>query len=138
MTRRLVFSLALFALVTLCAHSVPAQILAPTPPMGWNSWDSYGLTINEQDYRANTTVLAELKQFGWQYAVIDEGWYAQQPSAEKVLARKYVWDNNGILIPALNRFPSAAGGVASSRWLTGFTHKGSSSASTSCVAFRAR
>ena len=79
--------------------------------MGWNSWDSYGLTINEQDYRANTTVLAELKQFGWQYAVIDEGWYAQQPSAEKVLARKYVWDNNGILIPALNRFPSAAGGV---------------------------
>ena len=43
--------------------------------MGWNSWDAYGLTIGEADFRANATVLAGLKLFGWQYAVIDEGWY---------------------------------------------------------------
>jgi hypothetical protein len=111
MIRRLAFSVALFAVVALTANPAPAQILAPTPPMGWNSWDSYGLTINEQDYRANTTVLAGLRQYGWQYSVIDEGWYAQDPSADEIAARKYVWDSNGILIPALNRFPSAAGGV---------------------------
>jgi hypothetical protein len=28
---------------------------APTPPMGWNSWDSYGLTITEAEYRANVS-----------------------------------------------------------------------------------
>ena len=27
--------------------------LAPTPPMGWNSWDSFATTINEEQARAN-------------------------------------------------------------------------------------
>ena len=49
--------------------------------MGWNSWDAYGLTIDEADYRANTTVLAGIRQYGWQYSVIDEGWYMQDPFA---------------------------------------------------------
>ena len=90
------------------AASAHAQSPAPTPPMGWNSWDAYGLTIDEADYRANTTVLAGLRQYGWAYSVIDEGWYMQDPFAPTVPAHKYVWDANGILIPALNRFPSAA------------------------------
>jgi alpha-galactosidase len=79
--------------------------------MGWNSWDAYGLTIDETDYRANTIVLAGLRQYGWQYSVVDEGWYMQDPFADKVATRKYVWDQNGILIPAANRFPSAANGA---------------------------
>jgi alpha-galactosidase len=87
------------------------QNVAPTPPMGWNSWDSYGLTVDEAEYRANTNVLAGLKQFGWQYSVIDEGWYMQDPFKDKIADRKYVWDGNGILIPAVNRFPSAADGA---------------------------
>jgi hypothetical protein len=102
---------AVFAVFTSAAASSPAQNLAPTPPMGWNSWDAYGLTIDEADYRANTTVLAGLKQFGWEYSVVDEGWYMENPFGDKVETRKYVWDGNGILIPALNRFPSAAGGA---------------------------
>ena len=85
-----------------------AQNPYPSPPMGWNSWDAYGLTINEADYRANTEVLASVRQFGWQYSVIDEGWYMQDPFADTVEARKYVWDENGILIPDPVRFPSSA------------------------------
>jgi alpha-galactosidase len=76
--------------------------------MGWNSWDAYGLTIDEADYRANTMVLSGLRQYGWQYSVVDEGWYMQDPFADKVVTRKYVWDANGLLIPAVSRFPSAA------------------------------
>ena len=79
--------------------------------MGWNSWDAYGLTIDEADYRANTTVLAGLRQYGWQYSIVDEGWYMQDPFADKVATRKYVWDANGLLIPAVGRFPSAANGA---------------------------
>jgi alpha-galactosidase len=79
--------------------------------MGWNSWDAYGLTIDEADYRANVQVLATLKQYGWQYAVIDEGWYMQDPFAPRVETRKYVWDSNGNLIPAASRFPSSANGA---------------------------
>ena len=79
--------------------------------MGWNSWDAYGLTIDEADFKANVKVLAGISQFGWQYAVIDEGWYMQDPFANKLETRKYVYDGNGIQIPAVNRFPSAANGA---------------------------
>ena len=60
-----------------------AKLLAPTPPMGWNSWDSYGETITEAQVRANAEWMAKhLKQFGWQYVVIDEGWYVSNPGAK--------------------------------------------------------
>ena len=85
--------------------------VASTPPMGWNSWDAYGLTIDEAGYRANTAVLASLKQYGWKYSVIDEGWYMQDPFADKLETRKYLWDANGILIPTPNRFPSSGNGA---------------------------
>ncbi|MGA7246065.1 MAG: glycoside hydrolase family 27 protein [Terracidiphilus sp.] len=93
-----------FISCTLC----PAQAPAPTPPMGWNSWDAYGLTIGEADYRANTAVLAGIRQYGWQYSVIDEGWYMQDPFAGTLEGRKYLWNANGILVPDPARFPSAA------------------------------
>jgi alpha-galactosidase len=88
-----------------------AQTLAPTPPMGWNSWDAYGMSINEADFKANATVLAGMKQLGWQYAVIDEGWYLEEPLADGTEAQKFVYDANGRLIPALNRFRDAANGA---------------------------
>jgi len=87
------------------------QGVAQVPPLGWNSWDAYGLTINETDFRANVKVLAGLKKYGWQYAVIDEGWYMRDPFAETVPARRYVWDAGGQLIPAVERFPSSANGA---------------------------
>ena len=46
-----------------------------TPPMGWNSWDCYGTAVNEETVRANAKFMAEnLKQFGWQYIVVDIQW----------------------------------------------------------------
>ncbi len=90
---------------------VRAQTLAPTPPMGWNSWDAYGLTINEADFKANAAVLAGIKQYGWKYAVIDEGWYLENPYGADTESQKFVYDEHGRLIPALNRFPDAANGA---------------------------
>jgi alpha-galactosidase len=83
--------------------------LAPRPPMGWNSWDAYGLTITEPQFRDNVSILAKtLKPFGWQYAVIDEGWFLKNPkdlkSPEKVV---YEVDANGRYNPVPDRFPSA-------------------------------
>src|ERR1035441_1946394 len=90
-----------------------AQNPAPTPPMGWNSWDAYGLTINEADFKANAAVLAGVKQFGWQYAVIDEGWYMENPNGVHLADKKYLLDGNGILIPVASRFPDSANGAGS-------------------------
>ena len=105
------------ALATIAA---PAEKLAPTPPMGWNSWDAYGLTINEEQFRANAQVLAGLKSDGWNYAVVDEGWYFADPQARPE-ARKSSWDSNGRLIPDAVRFPSAANG-AGFKPLADWTH----------------
>jgi hypothetical protein len=45
--------------------------LATTPPMGWNSWDSYGTTIPEDEFKRNPQWLAQyLKAYGWQYVVV--------------------------------------------------------------------
>jgi len=88
-----------------------AQTLAATPPMGWNSWDSYGLTINEEDFKANALVLAGIQRYGWKYAVIDEGWYMADPTGKSVEDKQYIWDGNGQLIPSTNRFPSSANGA---------------------------
>lgn len=97
-------------LVTAAAVSLAAQgtNIAPTPPMGWNSWDSYGLSVTESEFRANADVLADkLKQYGWTYAVVDEGWYLPNPDA-KPGSFRFVMDANGRYTPATNRFPSAA------------------------------
>jgi hypothetical protein len=102
---------ALLALAILSTNHLPAQTLAPTPPMGWNSWDAYGLTIDEDQFKANATVLAQLQQYGWQYAVVDEGWYMAAPTGSSVADKQYLWNGNGLLIPAPVRFPSAAGGA---------------------------
>jgi alpha-galactosidase len=87
-----------------------AQVIAPTPPMGWNSWDAYGLTINEADFKANTSVLAGVAKYGWKYSVIDEGWYMANTEAKTLAEKKYLWDENGLLIPVPSRFPSSAKG----------------------------
>ena len=86
--------------------------LAPTPPMGWNSWDSYGLTVNETQFRANMVVMAaQLKEFGWQYVVVDEGWYLENPELASMPEKlRYTVNARGQYEPAANRFPSAKSG----------------------------
>jgi Alpha-galactosidase len=79
--------------------------------MGWNSWDAYGLTIDETDFKANTSVLAGLAKYGWEYAVIDEGWYMADTEGKTLEDKKYLWDENGLLIPVTSRFPSSANGA---------------------------
>ena len=84
-------------------------LLAPTPPMGWNSWDSYGLTITEDQFKANVAWFNQhLKPYGWKYVVIDEGWYLQHPenAGTKGADQGYTMDKNGRYLPAPNRFPS--------------------------------
>lgn len=85
--------------------------LAPTPPMGWNSWDSYGTTIDEAQFKATTEWFARhLKPYGWQYVIIDEGWTIPKGGADgKGNNRQFTLDNYGRYIPAPSRFPSAEG-----------------------------
>jgi alpha-galactosidase len=93
------------------AGSTPrSTMLAATPPMGWNSWDGYGTTIDEKEFRANEDFVAKhLKAFGWKYVTIDMEWFVTNPVAEgNSKSAKYLMDEYGRYVPPPERFPSAA------------------------------
>ena len=58
---------------SLCAL---AADLAPTPPMGWNSWNAFNLGINETVIRrtADLMVSTGLRDAGYVYLNLDDGW----------------------------------------------------------------
>ncbi len=79
--------------------------------MGWNSWDSYGITINEKEFMDNAGwMAAHLRKFGWQYAIVDEGWYVVDPMAKPEDA-KFNLDESGRYVPVESRFPSGFSGL---------------------------
>ena len=81
--------------------------------MGWNSWDSYGTTVREQQVKANADWMAEhLAKHGWKYIVVDIQWY--EPNAQGhdyAPGAPLTMDEYGRLLPAVNRFPSSANGA---------------------------
>jgi hypothetical protein len=54
--------------------------LALTPPMGWNSWNAYGLSVTDARVRAAADAFIRdgLAAHGWTYINIDDGWEAEQ------------------------------------------------------------
>src|SRR5690348_4213645 len=103
-------SALLSSILLAAAAAAGAQEVAPTPPMGWNSWDAYGLTIDEAEFKANAAELAKLHAYGWTYAVIDEGWYMGNPFGDTLQHRDYAVGAHGLLVPSVKRFPSSADG----------------------------
>ena len=88
-----------------------SRIPAATPPMGWNSWDAYGESVSEKDIRETAQYMAaHLKSHGWQYVVVDMGWYVINHSAgTNSKNAQFRIDSFGRFTPAVNTFPSASG-----------------------------
>ena len=60
---------------------------APIAPMGWNSYDYYDTTVNEEQVRANAVYLAEhLKDAGYEYVVILSGTQRRQAHREILIS----------------------------------------------------
>jgi alpha-galactosidase len=97
---------------------VHANKLAFTPPMGWNSYDIFGDSVVESEVLSNADWMhAHLQPFGWRYIVIDFRWYDPKPTGDDRLLNPtrtgaaLTADKFGRLLPAPNRFPSAADGL---------------------------
>ncbi len=90
---------------------------AITPPMGWNSFDYYDTTVNEENVKANADYMAaHLKQSGWEYIVVDIEWYAygvgsRRAEYQYIPFGKVAMDEYSRLIPCEERFPSAKDGA---------------------------
>ena len=76
--------------------------LAHTPPMGWNSWNTFGWNINEELIKtvADYFVESGLKDAGYEYIVIDDCWSEKER------------DENGRLVPDKYKFPNGIKPVA--------------------------
>ena len=88
------------------------QSLAPRPPMGWNSWNSFATTITEAQARETAGIMADkLLPFGYDIFTVDIQWYEPEASSYTYNAKpKPAMDAYGRMIPAPNRFPSCANG----------------------------
>lgn len=71
------------------------MVLCETPPMGWNSWNTFGFNINDKLVRETADAMVEkgLLEAGYNYLVIDDGWQAKTRDA------------NGNLMPDADKFP---------------------------------
>jgi alpha-galactosidase len=69
--------------------------LAPTPPMGWNSWNTFQGKISETLIKeaADALVASGMQAAGYRYVVVDDGWEAPERDAQ------------GNLVPDPVRFP---------------------------------
>jgi alpha-galactosidase len=76
--------------------------LAPTPPMGWNSWNRFGIKVDEGLVRETAEAMVDsgMRDAGYRYVVIDDGWMAPER------------DRSGDFIPDPAKFPSGIGALA--------------------------
>nr|WP_198999993.1 glycoside hydrolase family 27 protein [Flavobacterium sp. ASV13] len=70
--------------------------LAMTPPMGWNSWNTFETNIDEKLVKetADIMVSSEMAAAGYNYIVLDDGWMTRERDA------------NGDLVPDPVKFPN--------------------------------
>lgn len=91
------------------------QKWALTPPMGWNSWDCFGPSVKENEVKENADYMADnLKEFGWEYIVVDIRWYVDNQTSGTYNAYNnstFIYDEFGRYMPSPTRFPSAANGA---------------------------
>jgi alpha-galactosidase len=78
-----------------------ASDLAPTPPMGWNSWNKFACNVSEATIRSTTDAIATngMKEAGYRYVVIDDCWHGAR-------------DENGFITEDRVRFPSGIKALA--------------------------
>ena len=85
----------LFLFISSYSYSQKFEGLALTPPMGWNSWNTFALDIHGDVVMqmADIMISSGMKDAGYNYIVVDEGWTS--------LTR----DSAGNLVPDPKKFP---------------------------------
>jgi alpha-galactosidase len=81
--------------------TISPSSLAPTPPMGWNSWNKFACNVSEELIRetADAMVRSGMKAAGYQYIVIDDCWQVSR-------------DKDGNIVADPQRFPSGIKALA--------------------------
>ena len=70
----------LMAVVVCVAGAAFAAELAPTPPMGWNSWNTFQTRIDEKliESTADAMIANGMRDAGYIYVNLDDGWSTKE------------------------------------------------------------
>jgi hypothetical protein len=73
------------------------DVISLTPPLGWNSWNCWGLSVSDKKIRQSAAAMVSsgLADHGWSYINIDDGW-------------EDIHDKNGNILPNA-KFPDMRG-----------------------------
>ena len=100
-----IFVLVTSVIITANVSAQKFEGLALTPPMGWNSWNTFQTNINEKMVMemADDMVKSGMKDAGYTYLVLDDGWMAKERDADgnlvaDPLVSSAPFDDVGILI----------------------------------------
>lgn len=117
MNRRNRFFLLIIGFLLVINNLIAQGQFATSPPMGWNSYDCFGASVTEQEIKINADMMAvHLKDYGWEYIVVDYCWFIpytgamNNPAQNAEFKPPMTMDQYGRLFPAIDKFPSAAGG----------------------------
>ena len=99
--KRIIFITAI-VIIALQVQAQKFKDLAMTPPMGWNSWNTFQTKINEKLVMetADSIISCGMKDAGFNYIVLDDGWMAMERN------------KNGDLVPDPIKFPHGMKAVA--------------------------
>jgi alpha-galactosidase len=103
----------IFVSISISAMAQSNIRVAHNPPMGWNSFDSYGVYLHEKAAFENLDAMAKkLKPYGYNYFVIDNGWFGEyklEPGTLYALERHASdlhINEYGLLQPSKTYFPN--------------------------------
>ena len=64
------------------------RMIALTPPMGWNSWNCWALSVSQEKVMSSAQALIDkgLADYGYCYMNVDDGWEAEKRNADGTIA----------------------------------------------------
>lgn len=82
--------------VAVATQNIETGNMAPTPPMGWNTWNTFQTRIDEPLLKGmvDAYVSSGMKDAGYRYFVLDDGWMAMERAS------------NGDLVADPKKFPN--------------------------------
>lgn len=96
------FLLFIIVILPVILSAQKFENLGKTPQMGWNSWNTFGIDLNEEIVMemADAMINLGLKDAGYEYILLDDGWMAKER------------DEQGNFIPNPTKFPNGIKALA--------------------------
>ncbi|HNY29112.1 MAG TPA: putative Ig domain-containing protein [Candidatus Sumerlaeota bacterium] len=108
---------------------VAGDYIALTPPMGWNSWNSWAENVDQEKVLASAKILVSsgLINHGWTYVNIDDTWQGKRTGKDKALLSNEKFPDMKGLCDTIHKMGLKAG-IYSTPWMTSYANYAGGSA----------